>query len=119
MKTNDLSNKIIHVKPVRTFADCKAHAVSCREGLRDKVQTKLAELRMTQPTCDLRYAPSLLGYENPYDEIYNIISQFNNAMDEGWHFFFEAERLRRELAELKGRSVEVVECKVIDEHKNA
>ncbi len=69
---------------------------------------------MRQPATDLMYAPFFCSYENPYDEIYNILSQVGNALIAGWECFFEAERLRQELAELKGRPVEEVECTVMD-----
>jgi hypothetical protein len=102
--------QIIHVRPVRTLADCKDHAARHGAAVRHYVRTELAALQMQQPACDLAFAPFLCGFENPYDDIYNIISHINNALMAGWGFFFEAERLRRELAELKGRPVEAVKC---------
>ncbi len=108
------TTQIIHVRPVRTFDDCKAYAAQRAAVVRHRVQTQLASLQMGAVASDLIYAPLLCGYDNPYDEIHNIIAQVNNAMIAGWNLFFEAERLRRELAELKGRPVEAVECKIID-----
>ena len=50
----------------------------------------------------------------PYDDIINIANHIRNALADGWFFFFEAERLRRELAELKGREIKAVEYRVIE-----
>jgi hypothetical protein len=105
-----METQIIHVRPIRTLADCKEYADKLRAGMGHHVRAELAALQMQQPACDLTFAPFLCGFENPYDDIYNIISHINNALIAGWGFFFEAERLRRELAELKGRPAEAVEC---------
>lgn len=106
--------KIIHMRPVRTFEDCKTYATKRSNATGEYVRTELAKLQMRQPVCDLLCSPYLLNSKNPYDDIYNIISQFSIVAREGWGFFFEAERLRRELAELKGRAVETAEYSVIE-----
>jgi hypothetical protein len=110
-----MTTNIIHVRPVCTLNDCKAYAAQRAAVVRHHVQTELAALQMSQPVSDLIYAPFICGFDNSYDDIYNILSQVSNAMIAAWDHFFEAERLRRELAELKGRPVETIECKVITE----
>ena len=115
MKPNQATTDLItiHVKAVRTFEDCKAYAEKRCISVGNYVRGELAALRMEQPICELAYAPCLCEYDNPYDEIYNIIAQFSNVARAGWFFFFEMERLSRELAELKGRRVEAVECQEV------
>lgn len=58
---------------------------------------------MPQPVCDLTFGLFSIRQGNPYDEIVNMANYISCALSDGWYFFFEAERLRRELAALKGR----------------
>lgn len=104
----------IKVKAVTTKEDANTVVERNRQAVRDYVQTELKKLGMPQPVCDLTYAPYLCGCENPYDEIVNISNQITNALLAGWDLFFEAERLRRELAALKGRPVEACDYEILE-----
>lgn len=102
----------IPVKAVTTLADANRVIERNRNALYTHVHTKLFEYGMPQPFCDLGFGIPTLHDRNPYDEIINIANIANIvqcAFTEAWYIFFEVERLRRELAELKGRRIEAVE----------
>lgn len=108
-----METKIIHIKAVTTREDANQVIEKCRAVVRVYVQQKLTEYRIPQPVCDLSYGLFPLREGNPYDEIANTARRIQCSLMDGWDFFFEAERLRRELAELRGRVVEVAECKEV------
>lgn len=109
--TNEL--KTIPIKATTTREDANKVIERNRAAVRQSVQEKLREYKMPQPVCDLRFGLFSIRQGNPYDEIINIANYISCALSDGWYFFFEAERLRRELAALKGRRIEAVECKEV------
>lgn len=56
---------------------------------------------------------SITKYENPYDEIYNILSQYYNAQIDYILYVAENEKLRKEIMELKNERITLLE----KEHK--
>ena len=77
------------------------------------MREKLAEYRLAQPICTLCYGFFPTRAENPYRDIINMANYISGALLDGWYFFFETERLHRELAELKGRTIEIVDAELI------
>lgn len=108
-----MENTVIKIEAEPTREDANKVVVERSATVRTYVQKKLAEYRMPQPVCDLCYGLWPLRAENPYQDVINIANYTQGALMAGWFFFFEVERLRRELAELKGRKVEDVKCRVI------
>ena len=104
----------IHIKAETTLADAKAVVDRNIDVMREHVQNKLKEYGMPPPVCDLGFGVNLTGYPSPYDDIINIANHIQNALATGWFLFFEAEQLRRELAELKGREIKAAEYQVIE-----
>lgn len=103
----------IPTKPVTTREDVNAFIEIRRQRVRQYIQEKLKEYNMTLPLGELRFGLFSISDGNPYDEIINIANYINNSLLDGWFFFFEAERLRREVAALRGRKIEDASCRVI------
>ena len=104
-----MENTVIKIEAESTHEDANKVIAERSATVRAYVQEKLVEYGMSQPVCDLCYGLWPLRAENPYRDIINIANYMQGALMGGWFFFFEAERLRRELAELKGRKIEDVE----------
>ena len=109
--TNEL--KTIPIKATTTREDANRVIERNRAAVWQSVQEKLREYKMSQPVCDLCFGFYSIGQRNPYDEIINMANYITCALSDGCYFFFEAERLRRELAALKGRRIEAIECKEV------
>lgn len=105
-----METKVIRIEAEPTREDANAVIAERSATVRAYVHNKLAEYGMAQPVCDLCYGLWPLRAENPYRDVINITNYMQGALMTGWFFFFEAERMRRELAELKGRKVEDVKC---------
>lgn len=108
-----MENNVIRIDAEPTREDANSVIAKRNAMVQVYVQEKLAEYGMPQPICDLHYGLWPLRAENPYRDVINMANYIHLASMDGWFFFFEAERLRRELAELKGRKVEGVKCTVI------
>ena len=108
-----METQVIKIEAEPTREDANIVIAQRSATVRASVQEKLAEYGMPQPVCDLRYGLLPLRAENPYRDVINAANYIHLALMDSWFFFFEAERLRRELAELKGRKVEDVKCTVI------
>lgn len=109
-----MEQRIIRIEAEPTREDANRIIAERRDMVRAYVMEKLREFDMPQPVCDLRFGLWPFHSENPYSEIINAANYMHSAMMDAWYFFFEAERLRRELAELKGREVENVKCTVVE-----
>ena len=109
-----MEQKTIRIEAEPTREDANRIISERRDTVRAYVLEKLREFDMPQPVCDLRFGLWLFHSEHPYGEIINAANHMHSAMMCAWYFFFEAERLRRELAELKGREVENVKCMVVE-----
>ncbi len=105
--------KVIRIAPEPTREDANAVITECTARVRAYVQAKLAEHGTAQPVCDLSFGLMQLRSENPYKDIINNVRYINNALIAGWGLFFEVCRLRRELEELKGRTIEIVDPELI------
>ena len=99
-----MEQKIIRIETEPTREDANRIIAKRRDTVRAYVMEKLREFDMPQPVCDLRFGLWTFRSENPYGEIINA-ANYMHMMD-AWYFFFEAERLRRELAE-RGRECEM------------
>lgn len=108
-----MEKNVIRIEAEPTREDANRIITERRETVRAYVMEKLKELDIPQPVCDLRFGLWPFRSENPYSEIINAANYMHSAMMNAWYFFFEAEHLRRELAELKGRKIEDVKCTVL------
>lgn len=106
--------QVIRIKAEPTREDANAVIKKCRERIQAYVRDEMAKIGMTDnPVCDLTYGLLSIGPGNPYREIINEARFISCALADAWFFFFEAERLRRELADLKGHTVEVVDAELL------
>lgn len=106
--------QVIRIKAKPTREDANAVIKECRERIQAYVRDEMAKIGMTDnPVCDLIFGLFSIRPGNPYREIINAARLVSCAMADAWYFFFEAERLRRELADLKGRTVEVIDAELI------
>lgn len=105
--------RTIPVKAVATREDANEVIHRNAERVRRYVEEKLKEYRMQQPICDLRYSLPPIPEGNPYEGIISAAISIHNSLLDGWYFFFEAERLRRELEALKRRNIKDVPARVI------
>lgn len=108
-----MEKNVIRIEAEPTREDANRIITERRETVRAYVMEKLKELDIPQPVCDLRFGLWPFRSGNPYSEIINAANYMHSAMMNAWYFFFEAEHLRRELAELKGRKIEDVKCTVL------
>lgn len=105
--------RTIPVKAVTTREDAIAEVTRCNAITRDFVEHNLKELGLSWLVWDVGCGFWLCNFENPYDEIINIAHQVQCAMVDAWYMYFDYERLRRELAELKGRTIENGRVRII------
>ncbi len=106
--------QVIKIKAEPTREDANAVIKECCERIQAYVRDEMSKIGMTDnPVCDLTYGLLSIGPGNPYREIINEARLISCALADAWFFFFEAERLRRELADLKGRTVEVVDAELL------
>lgn len=103
----------IKVKTVTTREDANEIIRGYAEIVRRYVEGKLEDYHMQQPACDMRYSLPSIQEGNPYEGIIYAATIIHNSLIEGWYFFFEAERLRRELEALKWRTIEDGRVRVI------
>lgn len=106
--------QVIRIKAEPTWEDANAVIEECRERIQAYVRNEMTKIGMINaPICDLTFGLLSIGSGNPYREIINEARFISCALADAWFFFFEAERLRRELADLKGRTVEIVDAELL------
>ena len=106
--------QVIRIKAEPTWEDANAVIEECRERIQAYGRNEMTKIGMINaPICDLTFGLLSIGSGNPYREIINEARFISCALADAWFFFFEAERLRRELADLKGRTVEIVDAELL------
>lgn len=92
-----------------SLEDCKKMASFCSEKVKAKIQKEMQKKGVESlPLSDMQWGVSILGMANPYDEMKNMIAQFNNCMLDAWKFYIELVSLQQNTMDVENTDYEVI-----------
>ena len=95
---------------VKTLEDCKQHAASSRDNIKAQILSDLRKYGINEiPATDMQYGLFINGEANPYEDMDNMIAQFNNSMLASWKFFIELMSIKQNRVMAKDAEYECIE----------
>lgn len=95
---------------VTTLEDCKRHAAESRDNIKAQIISDLKKFGITEiPATDMQYGLFINGGANPYEDMDNMIAQFNNSMLTSWKAFIELLSIKQNRIMAKEAEFELLE----------
>lgn len=95
---------------VKTLEDCKRHAASSRDNIKAQILRDLKKYGINEiPVTDMQYGLFINGESNPYEDMDNMIAQFNNSMLTSWKCFIELMSIKQNQIMAKDTEFELLE----------